>query len=80
VLLVSYDFLDGRTITLYGHLHFMDRGILIVSVWSNTVLVIISHSYLLLPRTRDNINSVHIQGNMCICLRSRAMFALLQPE
>jgi hypothetical protein len=30
VPLVSYDFLDGRTITLCGHLHFMDRGILIV--------------------------------------------------
>jgi hypothetical protein len=30
VPLVSYDFLDGRIITLSGHLHFMDRGILIV--------------------------------------------------
>jgi hypothetical protein len=30
VPLVSYDFLDGRTITLCGHLHFTDRGILIV--------------------------------------------------
>jgi hypothetical protein len=30
VPLVSYDFLDGHTITLCGHLHFMDRGILIV--------------------------------------------------
>jgi hypothetical protein len=28
--LVLYDFLDGRTITLCGHLHFTDRGILIV--------------------------------------------------
>jgi hypothetical protein len=32
VPLVSYDFLDGRTITLCGHLHFTDRGILIVTV------------------------------------------------
>jgi hypothetical protein len=30
VPLVSYDFLDGRTITLCGHLRFTDRGILIV--------------------------------------------------
>jgi hypothetical protein len=30
VPLVSYNFLDGRTITLCGHLHFMDRGIFIV--------------------------------------------------
>jgi hypothetical protein len=30
VPLVSYDFLDGHTITLCGHLHFMDRGIFIV--------------------------------------------------
>ena len=30
VPLVSYDFLDGRTITLCGHLHFTDRGVLIV--------------------------------------------------
>jgi hypothetical protein len=30
VPLVSYDFLDGRTITLCGHLHFTDRGIFIV--------------------------------------------------
>ena len=30
VLLVSYDFLDRRTITLCGHLHFTDRGIFIV--------------------------------------------------
>jgi hypothetical protein len=30
VPLVTYDFLDGRTITLCGHLHFTDRGILIV--------------------------------------------------
>jgi hypothetical protein len=31
VPLVSYDFLDGRTITLCGHLHFTDRGIQIVT-------------------------------------------------
>jgi hypothetical protein len=30
VLLVSYNVLDGHTITLYGHLHFTDRGIFIV--------------------------------------------------
>jgi len=30
VPLVSYDFLDRCTITLCGHLHFTDRGILIV--------------------------------------------------
>jgi hypothetical protein len=30
VLLVAYNFLDGHTITLCGHLHFTDRGILIV--------------------------------------------------
>jgi len=30
VLLVLYDFLDRHTITLCGHLHFMDRGIFIV--------------------------------------------------
>jgi hypothetical protein len=30
VPLVSYDCLDGRTITLTGHLHFMNRGIFVV--------------------------------------------------
>jgi hypothetical protein len=30
VPLVSYDFLDGRTITLCGHLHFTERGLFIV--------------------------------------------------
>ena len=30
VPLVSYDFLDGHTITLCGHLHFTERGIFIV--------------------------------------------------
>jgi hypothetical protein len=30
VPLVSYDFLDGCMITLYGHLHFTERGIFIV--------------------------------------------------
>jgi hypothetical protein len=30
VPLVSYDFLDGRTITLCRHLHFTERGIFIV--------------------------------------------------
>ena len=30
VPLVSYNFLDGHTITLCGHLHFTDRGIFIV--------------------------------------------------
>jgi hypothetical protein len=30
VPLVSYNFLDGRTITLCGHLHFTERGIFIV--------------------------------------------------